>query len=66
METYAPCASCHRLNRISLGQGAKAPVCGVCKADTPMQALVVEVDAVGLQKLIRLEAFKAWLVQDSA
>ena len=53
METYAPCPACHRLNRISLSPGAQSPMCGACKADIPMRARVVEVNGIGLQKLIR-------------
>ncbi len=53
METYAPCPSCRRLNRISVGPEARRPVCGVCKTEISMYSQVVEVDAVGLQKLIQ-------------
>lgn len=53
METYAPCPACHQLNRISLSQGMRTPVCGACKTGIPMHARVIEVDAEGLQKLIR-------------
>ena len=53
METYAPCSKCHRLNRIPLSAEGRVAVCGACQTSIPIHGGVVEVDAVGLQKLIQ-------------
>jgi thioredoxin 2 len=51
--TYAPCPSCHKLNRVSLDEAnAKEPICGHCKTALPVHFGLVEVNGAGLKKLI--------------
>ncbi|RZA02609.1 MAG: thioredoxin TrxC [Proteobacteria bacterium] len=51
--TYVACASCGKLNRVSLeAAAAKAPVCGHCKAALPLHHGVSEVNGAGLKALI--------------
>jgi thioredoxin 2 len=51
--TYVPCQSCRKLNRVDLAQSnTKEPVCGNCKAVLPLHFGVVEVDDRGLETLI--------------
>lgn len=49
--TFAPCKSCGKLNRVSLEQKDKEPICGHCKAALPVHFGVVELTGAGLQTL---------------
>ena len=50
--TYVPCASCAKLNRVSLEEtAAKEPICGACRAALPLHFGVAEVSGKGLQVL---------------
>ena len=50
--TYAPCRQCRKLNRVSLAESNKEPICGNCKSSLPLHFGVVEVDGPGLQILV--------------
>lgn len=50
--TYVPCASCGRVNRVSLDEKAAEPICGACKAPLPLHFGVCDVNGAGLSALV--------------
>lgn len=53
-KTLSYCFKCNSINKISIDKlKEQAPVCGSCKAEIKLHALVSEVDFAGLNKMIQ-------------
>lgn len=50
---YSPCLACGKLNRVSLAQTGKEPICGNCKNPLPLHSGVTEVNGKGLHALLQ-------------
>jgi thioredoxin 2 len=52
MQTLSVCNSCRQVNRVSLDQGGKTPVCGRCREELSLERGVTQVSASALLSLV--------------